>query len=94
MEIREFQKLIKDIYYSRDKERGVERTLLWLVEEVGELAEAIRKNKNIGEEIADIIAWTVSIANLCNVDVERELLRKYPNFCLKCGKNPCECKED
>ncbi len=94
MEIAEFQKLIRDLYYFRDKKRGVEKTMLWLIEEVGELAEAIRKNENIGEEIADIIAWTVSIANLYDIDVEKELMKKYPAYCLKCGKNPCECKED
>ncbi len=102
MEIGEFQKMISEIYRKRDEERGVERTMLWIVEEVGELAEAVRKGceseedmdrlrDEIGEEIADVFAWLVSLANLCGVDVEREVLKKYPGYCIRCGKKPCEC---
>ena len=91
MEIREFQKLIDEIYRKRDEERGVDKTMLWVVEEVGELAEAVRKGENVGEEIADVFAWLVSLANLCGVDVEEEVLKKYPGYCLRCGKKPCEC---
>lgn len=91
MEVSEFQRMIGEIYLHRDKERGVEKTMLWIVEEVGELAEAVRKRENIGEEIADVFAWLVSLANLCGVDLEKESLKKYPNYCLRCGKKPCEC---
>ncbi|MCS7118648.1 MAG: MazG nucleotide pyrophosphohydrolase domain-containing protein [Archaeoglobaceae archaeon] len=91
MEISYFQKMIAEIYMHRDIERGIEKTMLWVVEEVGELAEAIRKGKNIGEEIADVIAWVVSLANLCGVDVEEEIIKKYPMICVRCGKKPCEC---
>jgi NTP pyrophosphatase (non-canonical NTP hydrolase) len=91
MEIREFQRLIDEIYRKRDEERGVDKTMLWVVEEVGELAEAVRKGGNVGEEIADVFAWLVSLANLYGVDVEEEVLKKYPGYCLRCGKKPCEC---
>ncbi|MCS7143428.1 MAG: nucleotide pyrophosphohydrolase [Archaeoglobaceae archaeon] len=91
MEISEFQRMIGEIYLHRDKERGVEKTMLWIVEEVGELAEAVRKRENIGEEIADVFAWLVSLANLFEVDLERESLKKYPYHCSRCGKKPCEC---
>ncbi|MEM0350602.1 MAG: MazG nucleotide pyrophosphohydrolase domain-containing protein [Archaeoglobaceae archaeon] len=91
MEISEFQKLIAELYFHKDKQRGIEKTMLWIVEEVGELAEAVRKGGNIGEEIADVLAWVVSLANLCGIDVEGEILKKYPMFCPRCGKKPCEC---
>lgn len=95
MEIREFQQMIKNIYFHRDSRRGLERTFLWFVEEVGELAEALRKGKEeeMEEEFADVLAWLVSLANLANVDLEKAALRKYPNRCPYCGKNPCECDE-
>ncbi len=93
MEISEFQKMIAEIYIHRDRQRGIEKTMLWIVEEVGELAEAVRKKRNVGEEIADVIAWVVSLANLCGIDVEEEILKKYPLVCRKCGKKPCECEE-
>ncbi len=91
MEIREFQRMIDEIYRRRDEERGVEKTMLWIVEEVGELAEAVRKRSNVGEEIADVFAWLVSLANLLGIDVEEEVLKKYPGYCIRCGKKPCEC---
>jgi len=91
MEIREFQRMIDEIYRKRDEERGIEKTMLWVVEEVGELAEAVRKGTNIGEELADVFAWLVSLANICGVDLEEEVLKKYPGYCLRCGKKPCEC---
>lgn len=93
MNIRDFQKMIGEIYYTRDKERGSLKTMLWLVEEVGELAEAIRKDdvEKIKEEMADVLAWLVSLANLYSIDLESEALKKYPNYCTRCGKKPCRC---
>ena len=96
MSIRDFQNLIRDLYYERDSKRGIDKTMLWIVEEVGELAEAVRKNdkKAIGEEMADVFAWLVSLANLFNIDLEEEVKKKYPGYCIKCGKKPCECEDD
>ena len=96
MSIRDFQNLIRDLYYERDSKRGIDKTMLWIVEEVGELAEAVRKNdkKAIGEEMADVFAWLVSLANLFNIDLEEEVKKKYPGYCVKCGKKPCECEEE
>ncbi len=79
MEITCIQKAMHNSYYERDSKRGLYATFIWLVEEIGELAEAIQKNnkKQIEEEIADIIAWTISIANLLNIDVKEALIKKY-----------------
>lgn len=79
MEIRCVQEWMKRMYYERDKARGLYATFAWLVEEVGELAEALLKGDKplIEEEIADVIAWTLSIANMVGVDVEQALCRKY-----------------
>ncbi|ADB57097.1 MazG nucleotide pyrophosphohydrolase domain-containing protein [Archaeoglobus profundus] len=95
MRIGDFQKLIKELYYERDLKRGKEKTMLWLVEEIGELAEAVRKNdlNSIREEMADVFAWLVSLANLYDVDLESAVKEKYPGRCIKCGRIPCECDE-
>jgi len=79
------QKGMGEMYYNRDRDRGLFRTFTWLVEEVGELAEALQRGDidSISEEIADVIAWTISIANLLGIDVEDALRRKYP-FLSKC----------
>ncbi len=93
MHIREFQRMIRELYYERDRKRGVDKTALWMVEEVGELAEAVRKGdrNSIGEEMADVFAWLVSLANLLEIDLEEEVKKKYPGYCIRCGKKPCEC---
>jgi len=54
---------------------------MWFIEEVGELARAIKNGDmdNIEEEIADVAAWLVSIANLLGVDFEKAVLKKYSN---------------
>jgi len=96
MRFSEFQTLIKNLYYKKDRARGIKGTFLWLIEEIGELA-TLLKNENfeidkISEEIADIIAWTSSLANLLNIDIESALKHKYPNKCSKCNSNPCICK--
>ena len=97
MRISEFQKLIRDLYFEKDYERGVKGTFIWLVEEIGELAANLNQreiNRDlISEELADIIAWTHSIANLLDIDIENSLYSKYPKKCLKCKSNPCICEK-
>ncbi|HOK23382.1 MAG TPA: MazG nucleotide pyrophosphohydrolase domain-containing protein [Candidatus Hydrothermia bacterium] len=94
MEIKEFQKLIKDIYFIKDSRRGKAETFQWFVEEVGELAKALRHGKpeELSEELSDVCAWLFSLANLIEIDIE-SCLRKYTHGCPKCGKVPCKCKE-
>ncbi|MEM2006410.1 MAG: MazG nucleotide pyrophosphohydrolase domain-containing protein [Sulfolobales archaeon] len=79
MTIKEVQKIMKSMFYERDYSRGVYATFTWLVEEVGELADAILNNnrKSIQEEIADVVAWTLSLANLLDIDVEEAIKEKY-----------------
>jgi len=98
MKISEFQDLMKELYFKKDYKRGVKNTFIWLVEEIGELATLLKKDNidtnKISEELADIIAWTNSLANLLNIDLEHALFSKYPNQCKKCGNKPCRCKNE
>ena len=92
MEIREFQNLIRQIYLDRDQKRGADKTFLWLLEEVGELTRAYRRGEDqVGKEMADVLAWMVSVANLLGIDLEAEVLKKYPRACPLCSSNPCTC---
>jgi NTP pyrophosphatase (non-canonical NTP hydrolase) len=98
--INEFQKLIEQLYYSKDKKRGIEGTFMWFAEEVGELSRAIRKAKpkdkksiaHLEEEFADCFAWLSTLASLTNIKLEKSI-EKYKNGCPKCKKQPCICKE-
>ena len=97
MKISDFQSLIKEIYYYQDSKRGIKNTFIWLIEEIGELADVLKDKKidkeRVSEELADIIAWAISIANLLEIDLEKALKEKYPNKCKKCNKKPCECNK-
>jgi NTP pyrophosphatase (non-canonical NTP hydrolase) len=73
MQIKEFQKIISGKYEKRDRQRGVARTFLWFIEEVGELATALagKNKKNQREEFADVFAWLCTLANISDVDIEK-----------------------
>jgi len=89
----EFQSMMKRIYFNRDFKRGTKRTYDWLVEEIGELGEALNRGdvNALEDEFADVIAWLSSLANVVGIDLEKATLTKYDNTCPKCKKSPCEC---
>jgi len=93
--IREFQELMKKMYIHRDVKRGPDRTMLWFISEVGELADALVKNNrlNIEDEAADVLAWLCSICNLLEVDLEQAVTRKYQK-CPLCKSLPCRCTRE
>jgi len=93
MHVREFQEMMRRIYFHRDSERGTEGTYAWLVEEVEELGEALKKKntKAMEDEFADVLAWLASLANVVNIDLEGAATNKYDSRCPKCGQKPCKC---
>ena len=93
MRIREFQDLIRRTYHDRDAKRGLDLDFIWLTEEVGELAEAVRKRDvaSMKEEAADVFAWLVTCCSLLGVDVEEAALAKYGKGCPRCAAIPCRC---
>ena len=93
MKIARFQKLIRRTYHARDKKRGLDKDFLWFTEEVGELAEAVRKRdtKEVFAEAADVLAWLCTICSLSGVDLEKAALAKYGRGCPRCKAIPCAC---
>ncbi len=77
MEIREAQEFIEKTYGDKDRARGIHANLVWLGEEVGELFKAVREDVGIEEEIADVFAWLLSVANVLDIDVESAFRKKY-----------------
>jgi NTP pyrophosphatase (non-canonical NTP hydrolase) len=91
MQIAEFQRVIEAIYYEKDKARGAAGTFQWFVEEVGELARALREGEGAEEELADVLAWLSTLASIHGVELE-EAVRKYAGGCPKCRSTPCRCE--
>jgi NTP pyrophosphatase (non-canonical NTP hydrolase) len=49
-----------------------DRALVWTVEELGELAQAVRRNEGrarLEEELGQLTAWMLCLANILNVDL-------------------------
>jgi NTP pyrophosphatase (non-canonical NTP hydrolase) len=70
----------------------VPATVAWLAEEVGELAQAVRKGSAAEREheFADVLAWVASLANQVQVDLATAIER-YATGCPRCGRVPCGC---
>ena len=72
MQIDEFQQLMDRLYGTGDRERGMPSTVAWLCEEVGELAQAVRKGTREQQlhELGDVLAWLASLANQLGLSLE------------------------
>ena len=92
MDLEEFQRLIDATFGERDRARGVPSSVAWLAEEVGELAQAVRKGTHDQQvhEFADVLAWLTSLANQLGVDLS-EAAQRYADGCPRCGSIPCTC---
>ena len=90
-----FQQLIRDMYLRKDVARGVDGTFMWLMEEIGELAAALRSGspQDKMEEFAAVLAWLATIANVADVDLAEAVRHKYGNGCPGCGQFVCQCAD-
>jgi len=91
----ELQQRIRDLFGAKDHKRGAEGTFMWFMEEVGELAAALRDPHadpgNLELEFADVLAWLATLANIAGVSLDDAVRRKYGTGCPKCGRSPCAC---
>jgi NTP pyrophosphatase (non-canonical NTP hydrolase) len=92
VDLRELQDVIERTFGERDRKRGTPASVAWLAEEVGELAQAVRKGTHDDRvhEFADVIAWVASLANQTGVDLT-EALERYAGGCPRCHAIPCAC---
>ena len=92
MDLEKFQGLIDATFGERDRARGVPSSVAWLAEEVGELAQAVRKGSHDQQvhEFADVLAWLTSLANQLGVSLS-DAAQRYANGCPRCRSIPCAC---
>ncbi len=79
-------------YGERDRARGIEATIAWLAEEVGELARAVRKGSldEQRHELGDVLAWLASLAAQLGCSLDGAAAR-YLDGCPRCRAIPCGC---
>lgn len=77
MELSYVQKLMNDLYGEVDRERGITATVAWLCEEVGELAQSVRKGTRDQQlhELGDVLAWLASLSNQLGLSLEDAMVR-------------------
>lgn len=92
MELSELQRLMAATYGEQDRARGVPATVAWLTEELGELAQAVRKGSAEDQlhELGDVLAWLASLAEQLGLSLE-EAAARYAAGCPKCASIPCTC---
>ncbi|MDQ1435839.1 MAG: hypothetical protein QOF59_2655 [Actinomycetota bacterium] len=92
MQLAEFQALMATTYGERDRARGIEATVAWLTEELGELARAVRKGTREEQlhEAGDVLAWLASLTEQLGLSLE-DAAARYSNGCPRCGASPCRC---
>ena len=92
MDLAQLQHVIEQTFGERDRERGVPSTVAWLAEEMGELAQAVRKGSRDQQlhEFGDVLAWVASLANQMGIDLT-EAIERYANGCPRCAALPCTC---
>ena len=95
LSLRELKELIETMYSAKDDARGVEGTFMWLMEEVGELAAALREGpkEELAKEFADVLAWLATIANVADIDLTAAVVDKYGSGCPGCGEMVCRCSD-
>ena len=97
--VSEIQKYVEDMKKARKFDRiTIEREMMLFLEEIGELAKAIRKSTNgrldtskeynisVEEEIADCFIYLLSLANMNKVDVFKAFKDKEEKNCDRIWK--------
>ena len=92
MELGALQRLMAATYGEQDRERGLAASVAWLTEEVGELAQAVRKGSAADQlhELGDVLAWVASIADQLGLSLD-DAVARYADGCPRCGAIPCTC---
>jgi len=77
MKLSEVQELVEALYGEADRERGIAPTVAWLCEEMGELAQAVRKDSPDEQlhELGDVLAWLASLANQMGLSLDDAMQR-------------------
>jgi NTP pyrophosphatase (non-canonical NTP hydrolase) len=92
VDLTDLQHVIERTYGERDRARGVPSTVAWLAEEMGELAQAVRKGNREQQihEFGDVLAWVATLANQMGIDLA-EAAARYAEGCPTCSVCPCRC---
>src|SRR5262249_37551327 len=95
VDVAALQAQISATFGARDRARGLDGTFRRLVEELGEVAKAIRGGEPAAGacELSGLLSGTISGGALEGVELDGALAR-YAKGCPRCGESPCRCPAD
>ena len=101
--MRDFQELVRDIYFENDSQHQVAGVFLWFMTEVCEMSKELRdycgslerddikfSQENLEMEFGDVLVFLMSLMNLTGVNVVN-VVERFKDGCPKCKGNPCKC---
>jgi len=98
--LRQWQLHLDNLYGEPNRAKGIWFATTRLAVETNELVSAedsirhmtIEEAKNTyTHELADSLAWTIAIANILGVDLQKATEDRFGNGCNNCGSVPCRC---
>jgi NTP pyrophosphatase (non-canonical NTP hydrolase) len=91
--LRAWQKLISKIYQEENLRLSPTNSLVAMMKDVGDLAMLNRKRATMDQitsKLAAIFAWTLTIAQLLQLDLATVVFQKYDDHCPVCGQEICD----
>jgi NTP pyrophosphatase (non-canonical NTP hydrolase) len=102
--VKEWVYHIKVMYGQNNREQGIYFVLVRFTEEMHEAESAhlfddpsnpkinlTERRQMIAREFADVFAWIFALADILELDLDRELEHRYGGSCHRCGCRPCNC---
>lgn len=91
------------LYGPNNKQKGIENITSRLFRELGEMLSVQMTMSHLSLsldaieelfafELADVLAWTIAVANFLERDLEGAVLNRFGAGCWNCRQNPCVCR--
>ncbi len=100
--IKDWQAHLKAVYGDVNTGRGLNFVVDRLMEEIGEVDQAVLQMEMQAEtaaefraeaisELADTVAWAAGVCNMVDADLESKFIERYGKGCPNCGQFSCQC---
>ncbi|HUU86290.1 MAG TPA: hypothetical protein VMX17_00885 [Candidatus Glassbacteria bacterium] len=90
----DWQLYLAVVYRNENANITPSTTVLKIIEDIGKTSRSLRIGPNIAnvkKHLAGVIAWTITLANKFDVQIDDVIYNRYPNKCARCQSKPCKC---
>lgn len=89
-----FQGLNNEIYIiQNNRYYGTKEIAFRMLKYAGRLHKQARRNDTVRSSycLCMALSWLLALANRLHINLETEIVERYPNVCPKCASRPCSC---